>query len=113
MEKITYQGKVYESHEQVPFDKDDLKFIKQINSWGKPDKKKDKRPEMIQHCYAIILKKGVNSPKLPDKRWLDYKDLQPLAYWLEIGNNDATAFLEPLRIAKTIYSETFVNRSTN
>lgn len=105
MEKITYQGTVYENHNAVPFDKEDLKFAKQISLWGKADRLKDKRPGNIQHCYAIILKKGINSPKLPDKQWLDYKDLQPLAYWLEIGNKDAKGFLEPLRIAKAIYLE--------
>lgn len=104
MDKITYQGAVYENHNDVPFDKEDLKFIKQISLWGKPDKK-DKRPSNIQHCYAIILKKGVKSPKLPVKEWLNYKDLQPLAAWLEIEGRDANAFLEPLRIAKNIYLE--------
>jgi hypothetical protein len=106
METIIYQGTHYKNHTDVPFDSDDLKFIKQINNWGKPDKK-DNRPKLIQHCYAILLKKGIKSPKLPDKRWLDYKDLQPLAYWLELGNKDPSAFLEPLRIAKTIYIETY------
>ncbi len=103
MDKITYLGTVYKNHSDVPFDKEDLKFIKQISNWGKPDRIKDKRPGYIQHCYAIILKKGLNSPKLPDKRWLDYKDLQPMASWLEIGNKDANAFLEPLKVAKNIY----------
>lgn len=103
MDKITYLGNVYENHSDVPFDKEDLKFIKQISNWGKPDKTKDKRPGLIQHCYVIILKKGINSPKLPAKRWFDYKDLQPLADWLEIGNKDASAFLEPLKVAKNIY----------
>lgn len=106
MEKIIYHGTTYKNHTDVPFDKKDLKVIKQIQSWGKPDREKDKRPGNIQHCYAIILKKGIKSPKLPDKRWLDYKDLQPLASWLEIGNKDANVFLEPLRIAKAIYLET-------
>ena len=104
MDKITYQGTFYENHSDVPFDKEDLKFIKQISLWGKPDKK-CKRAANIQYCYAVILKKGINSPKLPDKRWLDYRDLEPLQRWLEIGNKDASTFLEPLRIAKTIYNE--------
>ncbi len=106
VQKITYQGTVYKNHTEVPFDKEDLKILKQIESWGKPDKIKDKRPGNIQHCYAIILKKGIESPKLPDKRWLDYNDLRPLASWLEIGNKDCSVFLEPLRIAKNIYLET-------
>lgn len=104
MEKITYQGTIYANHNDVPFDKEDLKFIKQISNWGKPEKTKDKRSAAIQHCYAIVLKKGINSPKLPDKRWLTYEDLRPLGFWLEIGNKDANAYLEPLRIAKNIYN---------
>jgi hypothetical protein len=106
MEKIMYLGNVYNNHTDAPFDKDDLKLIKQIESWGKPDKIKDKRPGNIQHCYAIILKKGINSPKVPDKRWLNYEDLRPLSTWLEVGNKDCNAFLEPLRVAKAIYLET-------
>jgi hypothetical protein len=60
----TYDNIKYKSHNEVPFDASDLKFIKQMANWGKPDKLKDKRVLKIQHCYAMILKKGLKN--IPD-----------------------------------------------
>lgn len=102
----TYDGVNYSNHNEVPFDATDLKFIKQLSSWGKPDRLKDKRANRIQHCYAVILKKGITSPQLPDKRWLDRDDYRLLEYWLELPyKEDIKAYLEPLKVAKTIYNE--------
>lgn len=110
MESVIYLGTTYENHNAVPFDKEDQKFIKQIAGWGKIDRAKDKRAPKIQHCYALLLRKGLNSiPAIPDKpRWLlKYYELRPLELWLEINTAKEYAenYLEPLRVAKQIFIE--------
>ena len=103
--KYTYNNVKFNSHTEVNFTLEDQKFIKQMASWGKGNKVKDKRPDMIQHCYATILNKGVESiPKMPNEGFLKEEHLQSLKNWLNLrGNPCISAYLEPLRIATIIY----------